>query len=385
MKPEFCKTENLKKCIQNKDRVLIISIEWEKSEKDVRTKLNDLFNSGTILYTKVCFFEKAANDTFSSAHLILRFCKTKSIIQILKYFPHATVKKINSWKNQKELMTRTVKDTDNCKIFEIGNDCVSKQYTKSQHHEKRRSTKTYEKASKSSNQSLYDIVKLKKLMDVDVSNTAQDLTSVVYNERPDLLRARNEGLKLANELCQNERMKCMRKKAETTKWRQWQKWFIDKATNQHINSREVMVVYDPNGNTGKSYLRKMFGILHPNQTCKLQNGHSQNMFHSAGKIDDLRYVLMDLARSDSAHVNYGAVEQIKNGDFDTCKYNNINVCFEPPFFTIFTNFKLDWYSLSLDRWSLLYINKDNSFKYYERFDQTMKQYFNQTQKWTLNM
>ena len=118
-----------------------------------------------------------------------------------------------------------------------------------------------------------------------------------------------------------------------------------------------MVVYDPNENTGKSYLRKMFGILHPNQTCKLQNGHSQNMFHSAGKIDDLRYVLMDLSRSDSAYVNYGAIEQIKNGYFDTCKYNNINVCFEPPFFTIFTNFKLDGSSLSLSKGGVYYIYK----------------------------
>ena len=370
--------------INYKDRVSIIFIEWSKQESDVRSKLQDLYNTNIIVYTKAVFFEKSTHDLVSPAHIITRFSKPLSKRQLLKHFPDTILKKITSWKNQKELMTRT-ENNDNYKIFEIGNDCVSKQYTKSQHHEKRRSTKTYEKASKSSNQSLYDIVKLKKLMDVDATNTVQDLTSVVYNERPDLLRARNEGLKLANELCQNERMKCMRKKAETTKWRQWQMWFIDKATNQHINSREVMVVYDPNGNTGKSYLRKMFGILHPNQTCKLQNGHSQNMFHSAGKINDLRYVLMDLSRSDSGYVNYGAVEQIKNGDFDTCKYNNINVCFEPPFFAIFTNFKLDWYSLSLDRWSLLYINKDNSFKYYERFDQTMKQYFNQTQKWTLNM
>ena len=62
------------------------------------------------------------------------------------------------------------------------------------------STKRYEKAAKSSNQPLYDIVKLRK-----VSNTNQDLTSVVFNKRPDLLRVRNEGLKLTKELGQNER------------------------------------------------------------------------------------------------------------------------------------------------------------------------------------
>ena len=185
--------------IQNKDRVSIIFIEWEKSEFGIRTKLQDLFESGTIIYSKVCFFEKNTNGSISSSHLVIRFCKTKSILQILKYFPGATIKKINSWKNQKELMVRTAKENDNCKIFEIGNDHVSIQATKSHYHKKRRSAKRYEKATKSSNQSLYDIVKLKK-----GTNTNEDLTSVVYNERPDLLRARNEGLKLAKELAQME-------------------------------------------------------------------------------------------------------------------------------------------------------------------------------------
>ena len=44
--------------IQNKYRVSIIFIEWEKSEIDVRTKLNDLFNSGAINYAKAFFFFK---------------------------------------------------------------------------------------------------------------------------------------------------------------------------------------------------------------------------------------------------------------------------------------------------------------------------------------
>ena len=354
--------------IQNKDRFSIIFIECGKSGIDVKTKLNDLFNSGAISYAKAIFFKSVTPNALPLSHVITRFAKRMSKLQILNHFPGATLKMIHSWKNIKQTIKTTSKDDG--KIFEIGNDNASMGHVKSQYHKKRRSAKRYEKASKSSNQSLYDIVKLKK-----GTNTDEDLISVVYNERPDLLRTRNEGLKLAKELDQNQRMKNMRKKAESTKWREWQKWFIDKATNQHINSREVMVVYDPNGNTGKSYLRKMFGILHPNQTCKLQNGHSKNMFHSAGKIDDLRYVLMDLSRPDSNWVNYGAIEQIKNGDFDTCKYNNINVCFDPPFLAIFTNFKLDRSSLSLDRWSLLKINKDNTFRYYERFDSNMKDHF----------
>ena len=365
--------------INYKDRVSIIFIEWSKPESDVRSKLQDLYNTNIIIYAKAVFFDKATHDSVSSLHIITRFSKRLSRLQILNHFPNATLKKITSWKNQKELITTSPKNIT--KIIEIGCDNVSKQSVKLHHHEKRMSTKTYEKASKSYNKSLYDIVELKKQMGKKPANTNQDLTSLLFKERPDLIRGRNEGIKLAKELSQNERMKKMRQKAESVKWREWQKWFFDKATNQHVSPREVLVVYDPIGNTGKSFLRKMFGVLYPNQTCKLQNGHSKDMFHTAGKVDDLKYVIMDLARSDCHSVNYSAIEQIKNGDFDTCKYNNINVCIDSQFFAIFTNFKLDWYSLSLDRWSLLHVNKDNTFKYYERFDHSMKVHFNQTPKW----
>ena len=133
MNPKFPKMENFKKCILQKDRVFNIFIEWQKSEIDVRTKLNDLFNSGTIIYAKAIFFERSTPNTSPLAHLIIRFGKRMSKLQILNYFPSASLKKIHSWKNIKQLIT-TTKDDD--KIFEIGNDNSSKQHVKQQQHEK---------------------------------------------------------------------------------------------------------------------------------------------------------------------------------------------------------------------------------------------------------
>ena len=178
-------------------------------------------------------------------------------------------------------------------------------------------------------------------------------------------------------MAKDRRMEKLIEIAKTVKWRDWQQCFIEKATIEERNPREILVVYDSKGNTGKSYLSTMFSLLYPDETCNLQNGKSQNMFYSAGKVLDLKYVLMDLTRSDENCVNYSAIEKIKNGHFDTCKYDNENVCVEPPFFTIFTNFKLQWWSLSLDRWSLLYIDKENdSFKFFPRYNRDMKTYFN---------
>ena len=269
--------------INYKDRVSIIFIEWSKQESDVRSKLQDLYNTNIIVYTKAVFFEKSTHDLVSPPHIITRFSKPHSKRQLLKHFPGAILKKITSWKNQKELIT-LAKNNDNYKIFEIGNDNDNKQSVKLHQHKKRMLTKTYEKGSKSFNQSLYEIVELKKQMGKKPANTNEDLTSLLFRERPDLIRTRKEGIKLANELSQNERMKKMRQKADSVKLRKWQKWFFDKATKQHVNPREVLVVYDPIGDTGKSFLKKMFGVLYPNQTCKLQNEYSKNMFHSAGNI-----------------------------------------------------------------------------------------------------
>ena len=79
----------------------------------------------------------------------------------------------------------------------------------------------------------------------------------------------------------------------------------------------------------------MFSLLHSDETCNLQNGFSQNMFYSAGKVNNLKYVLMDLCRSDEKMEKLFSNRKIKNGYFDTCKYNNENVCVETPYIYIF--------------------------------------------------
>ena len=262
------------------------------------------------------------------------------------------------------------------KSFEIGEDRKSKQASKKRHYEQKKSTKRSKLCSRSHIQALDDIVELQ-----NNPKTRTDLISHIFNQRPDLIRDRHQGIKLAKELAKEQKMKKLIMKANSVKWRDWQRFFIEKATKEEINSREILVVYDPKGNTGKSYLNTMFSLLHSDETCNLQNGFSQNMFYSAGKVNNLKYVLMDLCRSDEKWINYSAIEKIKNGSFDTCKYNNENVCVEPPFFAIFTNFKLHWWSMSLDRWSLLYIDSDNeSFKFFPRYDRNMKMYFDSKTK-----
>jgi len=361
--------------LQNKNRVSIIYISWEKELDETLKKLQDLHKLGVIAYAKICALEKPIDNTIPRIHIILRLHIQKSILQIKKYFPAAVLENIVSWSNIKDKMCRNALD-NHLKSFEIGEDSKSKQATKKRHYEQRKSMKRSELSSRSHIQALDDVVELQN----NSKTRRTDLISHIFNERPDLIRERHQGIKLAKEMVKEQRMKKLIIKANSVKWREWQSWFIEKATKEETNSREILVVYDPKGNTGKSYLKTMFSLLHSDETCNLQNGFSQNMFYSAGKVNDLKYVLMDLTRSDEKWINYSAIEKIKNGHFDTCKYNNENVCLEPPFFAIFTNFKLRWSSLSLDRWSLLYIDSQkDTFKFFPRFDRDMKIYFNTDQ------
>ena len=361
--------------LQNKNTVSIIYISWKKELDEALKNFNDLSNN-IIAYAMICELERSVDDAAPTIHAIIRFHKRKSILQIKKYFPSAVLENIVSWKNIKDKMCRNALDK-HLKSFEIGTDRKSKQESKIRHYEqKKKSMKRSELYSRSHIQSLDDIVELK-----NNPKTRTDLISHIFNRRPDLIRDRHQGIKLAKELAKEQKMKKLIIKANSVKWRDWQSWFIEKATNEEINSREILVVYDPKGNTGKSYLNTMFSLLYSDETCNLQNGFSQNMFHSAGKVNNLKYVLMDLCRSDEKCINYSAIEKIKNGNFDTCKYNNENVCVEPPFFAIFTNFKLHWWSMSLDRWSLLYIDSENdSFTFFPRYDRNMKMYFNSETK-----
>ena len=250
--------------LQNKNTVSIIYISWQKELDETMRKLYDLHKSNIIAYAKICELEKSVDDTIPTIHVIMRFQKRKSILQIKKYFPAAVLENIISWKNIKDKMCRNAL-VNRLKSFEIGEDSKSKQATKKRHYEQRKSMKRSEMASTSHIQALDDIVELQN----NPKTRRTGIISHIFNQRPDLIRERHQGIKLAKEIAKEQRMKKLIIKANSVKWRDWQSWFIEKATKEEINSREILIVYDPKGNTGKSYLNTMFTLLHRDETCNL--------------------------------------------------------------------------------------------------------------------
>ena len=122
--------------LQNKNTVSIIYISWQKELDETMRKLYDLHKSNIIAYAKICELEKSVDDTIPTIHVIMRFQKRKSILQIKKYFPAAVLENIISWKNIKDKMCRNAL-VNRLKSFEIGEDSKSKQASKKRHYEQK--------------------------------------------------------------------------------------------------------------------------------------------------------------------------------------------------------------------------------------------------------
>lgn len=77
---------------------------------------------------------------------------------------------------------------------------------------------------------------------------------------------------------------------------------------------------------------------------------------AGGKTADILYgysgqkiVVMDLARDSHDYVNYGALEQLKNGLVYNTKYESGMRMFETPHVVVFSNFPPDESKISSDR------------------------------------
>lgn len=112
--------------------------------------------------------------------------------------------------------------------------------------------------------------------------------------------------------------------------------------------RQILYVYDPIGNTGKTYLSRYLVAYKYAFRC------------SGGKNADIAYAyngepyfIMDLSRSMESYTNYDIVEQIKNGMIFSQKYESCQKIFPIPRVLLLANFPPDTSKLSADRWQVI--------------------------------
>lgn len=131
----------------------------------------------------------------------------------------------------------------------------------------------------------------------------------------------------------------------------WQKGVMDHVINKPVVPRTIHWYWERDGNYGKSTFAKYLAHKHD---ALLLNGKSTDMFHMLSKFPTKRkLIIVDCPRSMQDYINYGAIEQIKNGLVFSGKYEGAQLLFNPPTVIVFSNELPDFQKMSIDRW---YVN-----------------------------
>lgn len=132
----------------------------------------------------------------------------------------------------------------------------------------------------------------------------------------------------------------------------WQKEVM-KIINQDPDKRSIYWFYDEKGNKGKTTLCKYLVVK---RDAIMLCGKSNDMYHMLSKNENPTLICVDVPRSSNEYINYGAIEQIKNGLIFSGKYEGKQLVFDAPHVFVFANEYPDVEKLSKDRWKIFNID-----------------------------
>lgn len=122
----------------------------------------------------------------------------------------------------------------------------------------------------------------------------------------------------------------------------WQEKVLKMMDEQ--NDRQVLWIYDEQGNRGKTLLAKHQHIT--NNVFYTTNASTKDITFAYNRESK---VIIDLSRSVEDRVNCSVIEQLKNGLMFSAKYQSRTKVFNPPAVCVMSNFLPDTKKLSKDR------------------------------------
>ena len=158
-------------------------------------------------------------------------------------------------------------------------------------------------------------------------------------------------------LKEEERVEKATKIMDQKNLKQWQK-YLKTYCEAPVNDREILVILDEQGNSGKSFFMKNYKILNPETTCIMSNAHKRDLMHVLSKLPLLETIFFNIPRSGHERINYEAIEEVKDGELFSTKYNGTDISINATRMIICTNMVLEWKALSIDRWKIMIINSN---------------------------
>lgn len=138
-----------------------------------------------------------------------------------------------------------------------------------------------------------------------------------------------------------------------TEWKNWQQEVLDICLAPR-EDRKIHWYNDTKGNQGKSFLCK---YLYLKYNCVIASGRQQDVFNQIKIWMDEnpnkspKLVILDIPRHNIEYINYGCLEQIKNGLIYSGKYEGGICAFKPPHLIVFANTQPEFSKFSSDRWN----------------------------------
>lgn len=139
-------------------------------------------------------------------------------------------------------------------------------------------------------------------------------------------------------------------------WKTWQKNILDMLEKEPDN-RQINFIVDEEGNKGKSFLCKY--IVMKFKDVIICDGKKDNVFHQVFKKMENevepKIILLDVPRTNLEYLNYGVIEQLKNGFIYSGKYEGGQCIFSIPHIVIFMNENPIEKKFSVDRYNIIKI------------------------------
>lgn len=160
----------------------------------------------------------------------------------------------------------------------------------------------------------------------------------------------NRPLKALQDEIQNEIIKKeLLEDYEDMKPNKLQRHILD-IIEQKPDNRKVHWIYDNLGKSGKSYIAKYIQLI--KETYYITGGKQNDILYG---YDGQPIIIIDLARTYADNLDhiYTIIENFKNGQYLSTKYETKQKLFKIPHIIVMANFKPDTSKLSLDRWNIL--------------------------------
>nr|QKV51285.1 putative replication associated protein [Crucivirus sp.] len=171
---------------------------------------------------------------------------------------------------------------------------------------------------------------------------------IIAQHFPELVIKHSMGIKCIVECTKDTIMKeKLFNKYNNAILRPWQLCLRDELINCQPDDRSIIWYVDPEGNQGKSWMCNY--LMCVRNALVLGNAKSSDIAHIWNGED---IVVFDFSRSQESHINYGIIEDIKNGRVFSPKYNGKVKIYMSPHIVCFSNFHPELSKMSQDRWDI---------------------------------